>query len=344
MWSRDRLSEGVKTHPRFLLPAIVLGAIQAHASAFHFANTAIQTGAGAEYGFANAFNPVSSSVSREFSLTYPSVGPGGATNIINAGITAAAAWARSEPGSLGVRALVSVDNRSSAITLRSDAGVPPGGGSFFQTPAASAGFSTQDVRFEALPGVVGGGTIPVSLNLRLDGGFTGSSVSTPGAGVGSSTMTLSLQGRFGYVDRETHFQYGTFFSGTVVATSTGGLVTYGAGTGLLSGYTGGTVDLTTSGFSIPLGVPVQAELRLELFGSATSAGGRLEGIDADFLHTLTFPTDGDVFNLPEGYTASSAGLGVADNGFAPVPEPGAWAAVGLAGAGLFGVARRRLRH
>ena len=325
------------------MPALVLGAFQATATAFFFANTAIQTGAGSEYGFGNGFEPVSSSVSRTFNSTYLSVGPGGTTNVVDAGVMAASGWARSSPGSLGVGAMASVDNRSSAITLRADAGVPPGGGSFFQTPGASAGFSTTDVRFDRLPGVVGGTTIPVSLNLRLDGGFNGSSLGSPGAGTGSGTMTLSIQGRFGYVNPETHFQYGSFFSGTVVATSSEDGIRYSAGTGLLTGYIGGPVDLTTPGFLIPVGVPVQAELRMEVYGSATSTGGRLEALEANFLHTLTFPTTGDVFNLPEGYTASSDDLRVLDNGYTPVPEPGAWAAVGLGAAGLLCGIRRRMR-
>ncbi len=334
----------MKNLHRLLVPALALGAFQANATAFFFANTAIQTAYGAENGFANGWEPVNSSVVRSFTSTYPAVGPGGLTNLVTAGITSASAWARAEPGSLGVRAVASVDNRTSAITLQSNAGIPPGGGSFFQTPAASAGFSSADVRFEALPGVTGGVTVPVSLNLRLDGTFVGTSATAPSAGEGSASMTLSLQGRFGYVDPVSHFQYGTFFAGSVVATTSGGVLTYSAGTGLLAGYTGGTVDLRTSGFTVPLGVPVQADLRMELFGSATSTGGRLESIDADFLHTLTFPTTGNVFNLPEGYTAVSEQLGVADNGYTPVPEPGAWAAVGLVGAGLVGVARRRQRR
>jgi hypothetical protein len=55
----------------------------------------------------------------------------------------------------------------------------------------------------------------------------------------------------------------------------------------------------------------------------------------------SFPANGPVFELPVGYTASSAAAQVVSNGY--VPEPGPGAGAGVACAGLLAV-RTRLRR
>jgi hypothetical protein len=331
---------------RILLPAYLGGALVSQATAFFFANTAIQTGVGPEYGFAsgNGPDPVTSSVSRDHEHTVLSTIPGGATNVVSLGFTRASAYAVAGPGSLGVRAFAEVDNRSSLTPMTANAGVPPSPGSFFSTPGANAEFSTTDVRFNPLPGVlVGvGATVNTSLNMVFNGMFSASGITAPGAGAGGADMTILIQIRFGYVDPVTHFQYGSFFTGSITATESGGSVSYGPGSGLLAGFSGGSVLLTTPSFTVPLGVGIDANVRLQISGSATSAAHRLESIRGDFDHTLTFPEDGDVFNLPTGYTADSESLNLADNGFTSVPEPGAFACAGALGCSLWAVRRRYL--
>lgn len=323
-----------------------LCSVMSHASAFFFANTAINSGYGPEYGFAsgNGPGPVSSYLDRNFEHTVVATSPGGATNTVSLGFSHAEAFANAGPGQLGVRAFALADNRFSATPLRAEAGVleNPGAGIFFSTPGASARLSTDDVRFNPLPGVLTGpgATVPVSLNLNLSGAFAADRVLGPGEAGGDASMTLSITIRFGYVDPVTHNQFAAFFGGSVTATEAGGVIAYGPGSGLLTGFNGGTAFLTTSEFNVPVGLPISADISLDLSGSASSSGHRLESILGNFDHTLEFPSTGDVFNLPTGYTAEIPSLNVADNGFTAVPEPGTYALVAMLGCTGWIVRRR----
>jgi hypothetical protein len=323
-----------------------LCSVVSHASAFFFANTAITTGYGPETSFVSGTGPglVSSYLDRNYEHTVLGTTPGGITNVTSLGFTHSEALAVAGPGQLGVRAMALVDNRFSSTPLTARTGTPedPGNGIFFTTPGASARMSTDDVRFNALPGVgVGSGpTVPVSLNLAFNGAFAADSILAPGAGAGSGSMTLSIRIRFGYVDPVTHNQFADFFNGSITATEVGGNVVYGAGSGLLAGFTGGSVLLTTPEFDVPVGLPISAELSLDLIGASESSGHRLESIMGNFDHTLSFPETGDVFNLPTGYTAEVPSFNVQDNGFTPVPEPETYAMVGVLGCIGWAVRRR----
>ena len=106
----------------------------------------------------------------------------------------------------------------------------------------------------------------------------------------------------------------------------------------------GGSNLTSASFSVTANKTFTVELMLAASaisqlgaddtGSATAA--------AHFGSTLTFATDGPVFDLPAGYTANSISGNIADNHFAlaPIPLP---AAIWLLGSalGCIGFARRR---
>jgi hypothetical protein len=75
--------------------------------------------------------------------------------------------------------------------------------------------------------------------------------------------------------------------------------------------------------TVPLVVPMNEPLKI---GFAISVGGEqwstlgLGSVTADFGHTLSFPKDRPVFDLPAGFTANSAAFGIVDNQYV-VPEP-----------------------
>lgn len=85
---------------------------------------------------------------------------------------------------------------------------------------------------------------------------------------------------------------------------------------------------------VPLDQPVSLYLALRL-RAALAGNGRSE---LDFSNSLTFPTTGPVFALPEGYTVHSASAGIVDNVWiGAIPEP---SSVLLLGAGALGLAAR----
>jgi hypothetical protein len=114
------------------------------------------------------------------------------------------------------------------------------------------------------------------------------------------------------------------------------------GSGLLQNFTGSD-DLTSAPFSvtanqaftvlIELGIDAQSVLAPDDTGSASAA--------AHFGNTLTFVTDGPVFDLPAGYTANSISGNIVDNHFLPVPEPARIWLLGTGCVGLLGWARGR---
>ena len=69
----------------------------------------------------------------------------------------------------------------------------------------------------------------------------------------------------------------------------------------------------------------------------------------DFSHALGFPTDGPVFNLPDGYTANSSDGFIVNNRFspggpAPVPLSGTLLLLGSGLLGMAGYGRKKLRR
>lgn len=117
---------------------------------------------------------------------------------------------------------------------------------------------------------------------------------------------------------------------------------------------GGTQELTTSYFTLPVGTPIDLSLLLSV-NAGVSVGGNggfgwpvdLNAVaDMDYYSTLSFPTSGPVFDLPDAYTVTSAEAGIFDNSYgapAPVqtPEP---SSLLLLGSGLLGLVSMTFRR
>lgn len=78
-------------------------------------------------------------------------------------------------------------------------------------------------------------------------------------------------------------------------------------------------------FSVGVGLPFEVDVSLSFDARVLTSGfdHYFGSASADFGDTLSFPSSGPVFNLPEGLTASSAEASIVDNQAAPVPEPSA---------------------
>ena len=94
-----------------------------------------------------------------------------------------------------------------------------------------------------------------------------------------------------------------------------------SGTPIDSPIFGGT--FTTAPFSAPVNTPFSVTFSLNT--TAEVSGSNKDDFilyaNNDFGSTLSFVTDGPVFDLSEGYTADSASANIADNAFTFVPEP-----------------------
>ena len=99
-------------------------------------------------------------------------------------------------------------------------------------------------------------------------------------------------------------------------------------------------NITTRPFVVPMNEPLEIGFAVAIGGEQWSTLG-LGSLTADFGHTLSFPKDRPVFDLPPGFTANSAAFGIVDNQYV-VPEPATAVAIGLAVIG--GLAGRLARR
>lgn len=123
--------------------------------------------------------------------------------------------------------------------------------------------------------------------------------------------------------------------GTYRHDSTNGTSSQVTANGLLSSFDGDDL-LTTGSFLVPLNTATTIELQLRISLVSTlqaTVAGEATG-SAFFNQTLSFSTDGDVFNLPEGYTANSVSAGIINNDYNAVPEPSTTAMLALASVGF----------
>lgn len=182
-----------------------------------------------------------------------------------------------------------------------------------------------------------GSLASVSLNLRLDGSETLNH--SPTSPLPGKSLAAVLETGLGIVVQVSY----TLPGGPETVIQFEGAYAHSEGspdlflaTGLLTGFSGtGDFVITTPAFDVPVGVPTA--LSLVLASAAAAGTTQLDSENAfaamDFLHTLTFPTDGPVLNLEPGLNYNAPSMGIIDNQFEAVPEPETWGAM-LVVAGL----------
>lgn len=214
------------------------------------------------------------------------------------------------------------------------------------SPSGNA-FATASLHFDDI--LITGpttGTVPVSLNLTLDGTLQTSAILNgiliPGI---SSSIFLMIDGTLA----------GNSFSGAFDQTEGIGV---NPSTGVhtptkVANYSGilapGALPATPVSpvFDLPVGVPLDLTLRLSVNAGWQVAIGGTAGVPSlfidslsDFSNTLTLgQTAGPVFNLPSGYSVHSAQAGIQGNLL--VPEPRIAALLLFGATALLGAARRQ---
>ena len=117
-----------------------------------------------------------------------------------------------------------------------------------------------------------------------------------------------------------------------------------SGEGAFTGLPGtGDVDVNVVSESVNAHVGDTLTVGLGIFSAASlSVTSPTNGVFEASAHvTLTLPTDRPVFNLPAGYTVSTADRRIVDNQFVPEPDSPAMGGVGLSALALARRSRRR---
>lgn len=168
-----------------------------------------------------------------------------------------------------------------------------------------------------------GGSIPITLNLQLDGTFATNTILSNNWGYnGSSGIDVTVNGAVAgqnFAGGFNQTKQGYPPPGSISASSSGVFGTAGSL----------PVNFTSPTFVVPVGTPFDISLQLAVGASTyysvnASSGPGPWTLDlfalSDFSNTLTFATGRPVFDVPEGYTVNSLSAGIVDNLFV-VPEP-----------------------
>jgi hypothetical protein len=204
----------------------------------------------------------------------------------------------------------------------------PGGGGILNLEGdAAADFTLDDVVFSG----PAGGTIPVTLLMRLDGTIE---TSVSGLNPGRDIATVLISG--GIFDPAGLFSP-LRFSGTYRLKNDSGTLSI-TRTGILSDYAvENPPEISAPMLNVPTGRPLELFLSLETLVTVFPADVLTDAI-SDFSHTLSFPSSGPVFLLPPGYSVNSAEGGIVDNQYvtgpaAAVPAPSTIALILIGGLG-----------
>jgi hypothetical protein len=241
------------------------------------------------------------------------------------------AYAASQPGGLAILANAQAFSNSSYYLPSSNA-------------SAFASFRVDDIIFRAS---AAGPTsvIDVALNIAVSGLLTawvlGNSTHPEGGGLASVALNVVVNLN-GY--SSTGWQ----------SFSCNGSGCGGTSSGIFAAAAIG--QFTSCIARVPVGTPVSLEVRAQFDGPRSIDCAGLCGAIGAYGQTISLPTSGPVFSLPDGYTVDSASLSLQDNlwlGSPPqiqeelaylVPEP---AVTGLAAASAIALARpgrRRARN
>jgi hypothetical protein len=207
-------------------------------------------------------------------------------------------------------------------------------GSLSVAAGGSARMRFDDVVFSASDADVPAGLIPVSLNLAIDGSF---SLLQQGTSNASARGGLSVD-------------YGLGVPGpgsTAVPYTVANLrrerdrgISLWSNNGffdVLGDSDAWTIDgsFQTPTFLVPVDTPLLLTVVLSASATVVTRDGAPVNAVTAFDHTLRFPLDGPVFNLPEGYRADSLQAGIVNNVSAVPLPPTLWLfAAGLAAIGV----------
>jgi hypothetical protein len=160
-----------------------------------------------------------------------------------------------------------------------------------------------------------GGAVSTSLNLHLDGSHI----------AGDSTIV-----GFGQTFASSLVDISVAIEGTPLADGVHSVSVVSGGNPVVSSVQmlanwDTSHDFSTPAFTVTVGVPFQVKLFMHTQASVgafpyNTAGFSAEA-NADFSNTFSFATTGNVFNLPAGYTATSAQAAILNNTVIPAPEP-----------------------
>lgn len=232
----------------------------------------------------------------------------------------ASVWASASPQGLKVLATAGIPQQPPKDPF----------GSLSVAAGGSARMRFDDVVFSSGPADASPGLIPVSLNLAIDGSFDllqqgmGDATATGGVSVvyglgvpgpGSTATPATVASLLRQRDR-----------GSSLGSRSGFFDVLGDSDGwALDGV------FQTPTILVPADTPLLLTVMLIANASVVTRDGTPVNALTAFDHTLRFPLDGPVFNLPEGYTAHSLQAGIVNNVSAVPLPPTSWLfAMGLA--------------